>query len=36
MSSTSQIEQKTTKSSEEKSDLKVDVQYFENKNPKTY
>jgi len=35
-SSTSQTEQKTTKSSDEKSDLKVDVQYFENKNPKTY
>jgi len=35
-SSTSQTEQKTTKSSDEKSDLKVDIQYFENKNPKTY
>ncbi len=32
----SNLEQKTAKTSDEKSDLKVDVQYFENKNPKTF
>ena len=35
-SSTSQTEQKTTKTSEEKSDIKMKVEYFENKNPKTF
>jgi len=35
-SSTAQTEQKTTKTSEEKSDMKVEVEYFENKNPKTF
>jgi len=34
--SSSQTEQKVAKSSDEKSDLKVEVEYFENKNPKTY
>ena len=32
----SQTEQKTTKTSEEKSDMKVEVKYFENSNPKTF
>jgi len=32
----SQTEQKTTKSSDEKSDMKVEVKYFENSNPKTF
>ena len=32
----SATEQKTAKTSDEKSDLKVEVQYFENKNPKTW
>ncbi|MDQ7009269.1 MAG: ATP-binding protein [Candidatus Gracilibacteria bacterium] len=31
-----QTEQKTTKSSDKKSDFKVDVKYFENSNPKTF
>ena len=34
--SPSQTEQKTTKTSEEKSDMKVEVKYFENSNPKTF
>ena len=35
-SSSSYSEQKTTKSSDEKTDFKIEVKYFKNSNPKTF